>query len=872
MKRYESSVIDGVSPLSAVINGDNEDGGMSVGLISSDDDDDDDPLHLLELQREADEAEAELKQAEEEAAKLEKELSELEAAIAAEEETVSASDAISMTNSSISNNVEKDNLNTIQPEQILEEAKPTSTSEDEEDSPKNNDDDGDKSDSVNNEATENDGNKATERAETKEEMPADDAAAVSTSDGNANMDDAKEEESAPVQHEDIEVAARDEEKATEQEENEDEIPAADAATYASDDDAKIDDEKAADSEPVDEQQTAAKDEEETNIDQDQCSEEEEISTAAEEDQEAESIKEEVEDDETDVQSPPSKEQSTDEESFNQASHYDAVIVGGGPAGLLSAIMMAQQLPHLDTPTNIDDGQQSPSQTTNSPRIIVYDRLPPPPPPDALVYSTDSSKYYLLGLGHRGQSALRHFGVWDDVEKASTAVLGRRDWSPGKTKEEEGNIKMADKAVTSRVLPRDKLVGVLKKVIEERYGGVVELRYGYQVDPISFGNEENVEKEGEVDEKSGSGPPVTLQVSRCIPINSPLGDGEECSIDNALTTITTNFLIGSDGAARTIANAMENNNDEKHQKSQLPFHVKRYKDDNPRVYKSVPISLPAHWPHDLNYSARSTNSRVNFEALPSDTHGNYCALMLMKPDDPLASVDCDPILLRQFFDEEFPQFGKLLEDGVIADVAKKGASSLPSFRYAGPRLHEGGRTVLLGDCVHTVKPYFGLGANTALEDVQILSKILSNTPNLSQNLHNALPEFTKQRAADSRALVTISRGIDRPGKLGTLRFILPLILDSMFHKVAPKIFGPSIFGMFQQQGIGFRQIQRRKRLDRAMQSIVVLSGMSLAAVGLRCLVKSVARVLGVKDIAVSGCLIALLGAVGIARRIAKAGEA
>ena len=160
--------------------------------------------------------------------------------------------------------------------------------------------------------------------------------------------------------------------------------------------------------------------------------------------------------------------------------------------------------------------------------------------------------------------------------------------------------------------------------------------------------------------------------------------------------------------------------------------------------------------------------------------------------------------------------------------------------------------------------FGLGANTALEDVQLLSDILSNTPNLS----NALQEFTKQRAADSRALVNVSRGIDRPGKLGTIRFILPLILDSMFHKAAPKIFGPSIFGMFQREGIGFQQIQRRKRLDRVMQSFIILSALSLAGAGLRTTVKSLARILGVKDIAVSGCLVALLGSVAVARRIVK----
>ena len=161
--------------------------------------------------------------------------------------------------------------------------------------------------------------------------------------------------------------------------------------------------------------------------------------------------------------------------------------------------------------------------------------------------------------------------------------------------------------------------------------------------------------------------------------------------------------------------------------------------------------------------------------------------------------------------------------------------------------------------------FGLGANSALEDVQILSDILSTTSDPSNNLHFAIREFTQRRAEDSKALVTLSRNLDRPGKLGTMRFVLPLILDGMFHKLAPKLFAPGIFGMFQKEDMGFRQIKRRKRLDRVMQSVVILSFVSAAGVGARCLVKTIAKALGVRDAVVSGGLVALLGAVSVLRK-------
>lgn len=187
----------------------------------------------------------------------------------------------------------------------------------------------------------------------------------------------------------------------------------------------------------------------------------------------------------------------DDDTSPEREHYDAVIVGGGPAGLLSAIMLAQRQRRHQQPTST-----SSSSVSGRRRIIVYDRLPPPPPPNDPIYSVQSSKYYLLGIGHRGQSSLKHFNVWKYVEDASVAVFGRRGWEPGLTNEEDGKITLSNKEVTSRILPRDKLVSVLKNIIDTKYMDLIDLRYGFQVDPISFGNDYD---KGE--EEGCDGPPV-----------------------------------------------------------------------------------------------------------------------------------------------------------------------------------------------------------------------------------------------------------------------------------------------------------------------------------------------------------------------------
>jgi kynurenine 3-monooxygenase len=394
----------------------------------------------------------------------------------------------------------------------------------------------------------------------------------------------------------------------------------------------------------------------------------------------------------------------------------------------------------------------------------------------------------------------------DFIRASVEVQGRRDWQPGQTKVEDGRTTISYKDPPSRVLARDKLVGLLHEHLVEQYihktNATIDLLYGYEIDPVSFG----------IDHGSEDDKLVKVRITKCEnlivvgssseqqnPSYEASQDSQQvCNVDDYVEA-TTNFLIGADGASRTVAKAMEEADTQRFNQlnnlqklfAKRPFRITRFEDDNPRVFKSVPISLPSDWPRGLNYSARSRNSRITLEALPSDDNGNLCALLLMKPEDELAQPNTDPLKLRHFFDQEFPQFGVLVDDNEMAKVAQKAASRLPVFRYCGPRLCLGSRTLILGDAAHTVKPYYGLGANTALEDVQILSNIIDecttgNDGRPNSIISNAIQTFSDRRSCDAEALVTISRNMDRPGKLFVVNFLIPIILDGVFHKLAPKI--------------------------------------------------------------------------------------
>ena len=135
---------------------------------------------------------------------------------------------------------------------------------------------------------------------------------------------------------------------------------------------------------------------------------------------------------------------------------------------------------------------------------------------------------------------------------------------------------------------------------------------------------------------------------------------------------------------------------------------------------------------------------------------------------------------------------------------------------------------------------------------------------------AVKLFSDRRAPDSSALVTISRNMDRPGKQFFFYFVLPLILDGFFHKMAPKIFGPNIFAMFQKKNIGFKQIQKKKRLDRSLQVAclgTIVTGMLFS---LGATIGALTRATGKSHLVVSAGLMAT-AVVGMLLRPAKSGK-
>lgn len=77
-------------------------------------------------------------------------------------------------------------------------------------------------------------------------------------------------------------------------------------------------------------------------------------------------------------------------------------------------------------------------------------------------------------------------------------------------------------------------------------------------------------------------------------------------------------------------------------------------------------------------------------------------------------------------------------------------------------------------------------------------------------------YSKERALDAQALVVESHKADQ----GFWQFIFPLIMDSVFFKIFPALFRPSMFKAMNQGDARYSEIRRRKRLDRAVQFAMI----------------------------------------------------
>ena len=430
-------------------------------------------------------------------------------------------------------------------------------------------------------------------------------------------------------------------------------------------------------------------------------------------------------------------------------------------------------------------------------IKVYDRLSEPEKADNDKiwnnFDTGSDRLYMIGLNGRGQKALKELNIFDRIQNYTTTIVGRIDWTPDTPINQPREILFTDKSYTTHVIQRDRLTSCILEEIKNKYQHQISLEFD-----VICTNAEWIH--------NNNGDEVCNLYFR-----RKLNDG---TTENFIV-LNNQFVLGCDGTGSKIRDAMEKS-------SQNKFFVKRYDDKNVRVYRTIPIFWPKDdkqksYRNDVNYSIR-TKSDINLDALPTK-EGPYIGVVLYRPWDERLQKMQTAADAKAFFNEILPMFTPGIRESDYERFAQKKDSNLPTFSYSGPILHKGKTTCLLGDCIHSVKPYFGQGVNSAFEDVIVLNKALENS---NDDIGKAVALYSKMRAKDAEALVHMSKRLDG----GFFVFILPLILDSLFNRALPFLFSTNTISFLQNEKVRFRDIRLKKRIDRVMQFLVIGGTLSL----------------------------------------------
>ncbi len=173
-------------------------------------------------------------------------------------------------------------------------------------------------------------------------------------------------------------------------------------------------------------------------------------------------------------------------------------------------------------------------------------------------------------------------------------------------------------------------------------------------------------------------------------------------------------------------------------------------------------------------------------------------------------------VEQFLKQAFPQLPleKILSPEEIARFTSSDGGKFPIPQYCSslhqiwgqPQDNQGTGVILLGDAAHCFPPDIGQGVNSALEDVYLLHETLTEN---QDNLSESLPRYQSLRQPDIKALIRLVQ-VSYPWqynqdplqkKLWSINFFLRLLLSRGF----PFLFNPHSFLLIQNHELSYSEI-------------------------------------------------------------------
>lgn len=465
-------------------------------------------------------------------------------------------------------------------------------------------------------------------------------------------------------------------------------------------------------------------------------------------------------------------------STSPQTSRSVLIVGGGPAGLAAALMLAKR---------------------GWTEITVLEKRP-----TADYYEPDKSFNYLID--GRGQKFTDLLGLTEQLSEMGVSnkeFYLTRIQSNGKRKQLK--LPLIDPTRKPAYwIPRRAFVHLLHQEIEHKWSRHITVLFN----------------------------------TRCVAINKRVKDGREIltviteDMASCQQSLEPFFLIGCDGLHSTVRATLDMWD------GSLRFKMQQFPSPSSGLRYKV-LNLPSRFPLDtdgkehsepeMSYAIRGAfrgrTRSLSLGLLPlKDSEAPRTANLITHPDHQLWSLKNHDDML-DYLVQTFPQIPlqQILHHEEVSRFADSEGGTfpapqfcsglhylLPSVLDSAVKQNTTGGILLLGDAVHCFPPDIGQGVNSALEDVFILNTILTET---QDNLAQALPRYEAVRAPDVSALIHLAQTAapwqynQAPlrGRLWAIAFVLRLGLS----KLLP-IISPPAFVLIQNHELSYQDIWRREQ--------------------------------------------------------------